>query len=255
MEVHHHSHTARKKWTHYFWEFLMLFLAVFCGFLAEYQLEHMIEKQREKQYMESLVRDLKADTAMLNTGIARKNARINAIDSVFMFFYNNKDVQKITVKFLKTLRRTSFDQRLTRNNITFNQLKNSGGMRLIRNKEVADSISAYDFNCERYDLYNEQYITNQQLDFRHLEKMVMAAELSPWYIQNTTLGVVANIPDSIIISVNLEGLNQYLNLLMQIKAFARQEILNFEQLRNNGENLIMLIRKEYHLSERTPLEK
>jgi hypothetical protein len=25
MEVHHHSHTARKKWTHYFWEFIMLF--------------------------------------------------------------------------------------------------------------------------------------------------------------------------------------------------------------------------------------
>jgi hypothetical protein len=35
MEVHHHAHTARKKWTHYFWEFLMLFVAVFCGFLAE----------------------------------------------------------------------------------------------------------------------------------------------------------------------------------------------------------------------------
>jgi hypothetical protein len=29
------GHTSRKKWTHYFWEFLMLFLAVFCGFLAE----------------------------------------------------------------------------------------------------------------------------------------------------------------------------------------------------------------------------
>jgi hypothetical protein len=24
MEVHAHSHTARKKWTHYFWEFLIL---------------------------------------------------------------------------------------------------------------------------------------------------------------------------------------------------------------------------------------
>ena len=34
MEVHAHTHTARKKWTHYFWEFLMLFLAVFCGFLG-----------------------------------------------------------------------------------------------------------------------------------------------------------------------------------------------------------------------------
>jgi hypothetical protein len=29
MEVHAHTHTARKKWAHYFWEFLMLFLAVF----------------------------------------------------------------------------------------------------------------------------------------------------------------------------------------------------------------------------------
>jgi hypothetical protein len=53
MEVHAHTHTpsppagrAGKKWTHYFWEFLMLFLAVFCGFLAEYQLEHKIESDR-----------------------------------------------------------------------------------------------------------------------------------------------------------------------------------------------------------------
>ena len=31
MEVHAHAHTARKKWTHYFWEFLKLFLAIFTG--------------------------------------------------------------------------------------------------------------------------------------------------------------------------------------------------------------------------------
>ena len=46
MDVHYHSHNARKKWLHYFWEFLMLFFAVFCGFLAEYALEHKIEKDR-----------------------------------------------------------------------------------------------------------------------------------------------------------------------------------------------------------------
>jgi hypothetical protein len=46
MEVHAHTHTARKKWTHYFWEFLMLFLAVFCGFLAENYREHYVEHQR-----------------------------------------------------------------------------------------------------------------------------------------------------------------------------------------------------------------
>ena len=73
MEVHAHTHTARKKWTHYFWEFLMLFLAVFCGFLAEYQLEHKIEKEREKIYMNSLYQDLKSDT--LNLGVLLKNTK------------------------------------------------------------------------------------------------------------------------------------------------------------------------------------
>jgi len=65
MEVHAHTHTERKKWTHYFWEFLMLFLAVLCGFLAEYQLEHKIEKDREKQYIKSLVRDIKDDISFI----------------------------------------------------------------------------------------------------------------------------------------------------------------------------------------------
>jgi len=48
MEVHHHSHSSGKKWTHYLWEFLMLFLAVFAGFLAENQREHYVEDQRSK---------------------------------------------------------------------------------------------------------------------------------------------------------------------------------------------------------------
>jgi tetratricopeptide (TPR) repeat protein len=30
MEVHSHTHTARKKWTHYFWEFIMLLLVICC---------------------------------------------------------------------------------------------------------------------------------------------------------------------------------------------------------------------------------
>ena len=58
MELHAHTHTPRKKWTHYFWEFLMLFLAVFCGFLAEYQLDHKIERDREKKFIQTFIEDL-----------------------------------------------------------------------------------------------------------------------------------------------------------------------------------------------------
>src|SRR5574339_1214053 len=79
MEVHHHSHTSRKKWTHYFWEFLMLFLAVFCGFLAEYQLEHKIEKDRAKQYVVSFYEDLKTDTTRLNEMMLYDKDKIAAL--------------------------------------------------------------------------------------------------------------------------------------------------------------------------------
>ena len=82
MEVHAHSHTARKKWTHYFWEFLMLFLAVFCGFLAEYKLEQTIERHREKEYMQLMVEDLKKDTANINTMVAGNRVLISGLDSL-----------------------------------------------------------------------------------------------------------------------------------------------------------------------------
>src|SRR5512138_1796086 len=85
MEVHTHSHTERRKFTHYLWEFLMLFLAVFCGFLAEYQLEHIIEKDREKQYITSMIEDLKTDTANLASVIRRLNYRRSRNDTSLAF--------------------------------------------------------------------------------------------------------------------------------------------------------------------------
>src|SRR5688500_3722718 len=75
MEVHHHTHSStsypstssghRKKWTHYFWEFLMLFLAVFAGFMAENQREHFIEHKRAKTYASNLYSELLKDSAAL----------------------------------------------------------------------------------------------------------------------------------------------------------------------------------------------
>ena len=95
MEVHHHPHTPRKKWTHYFWEFLLLFLAVLCGFLAENFREHQVEHKREKQYMRSLLNDLSSDTANMHDGIPLRLQRIAAIDTVFMFFKENHDAKTI----------------------------------------------------------------------------------------------------------------------------------------------------------------
>src|SRR6478752_2985373 len=82
MEVHHHTQAhGKKNWKTYFWEFLMLFLAVFCGFLAENIREHTIEKKRANELAQSMLEDLKKDTAALHTAITFSYKKLGACDS------------------------------------------------------------------------------------------------------------------------------------------------------------------------------
>ena len=145
MEVHTHTHTARKKWTHYFWEFLMLFLAVFCGFLAENQREHYVEHQREKQYIYSLINDLSTDTAKIQTMIALGKEAMAGLDSLVhsldtLSITDNNQVTRVYSLFY-TWGSTPFTVTFT--DRTISQLKSAGGMRLIRNQKVSDKITTY----------------------------------------------------------------------------------------------------------------
>jgi hypothetical protein len=143
MEVHHHSHTSRKKWTHYFWEFLMLFLAVFCGFLAEYQLEHKIERDREKDYMKGMLADLSSDTSQINQVLVFSKIISNGLDSLIQNLYNTGSAQEKAATIYR-----QYGAYMRRFGVRFSdqtsiQLRNSGQLRLIRKKKVMDQISFY----------------------------------------------------------------------------------------------------------------
>jgi len=148
MEVHAHTHlasgethTERKKWTHYLWEFLMLFLAVFCGFLAENQREHMIEKQREKDYIKLLIDDLQADTAIIHDDIPQLNLLVRGLDTLiketYAYLQGKADTRKMYYAYHHYCR-NQFTVVLSQRSI--NQLKNSGNMRLIHDKEALNII-------------------------------------------------------------------------------------------------------------------
>jgi len=144
MEVHHHSHTPRKKWTHYLWEFLMLFLAVFCGFLAEYQLEHTIEHSREKAYIRSMVEDLQQDTTEINRVVSMISEYGNSSDTLLSLLESINKNDSGQLKKIYQLHYSLGAELASLSQRTIAQLKNSGGMRLIRKKTVADSITLYD---------------------------------------------------------------------------------------------------------------
>ena len=142
MEVHAHSHTARKKWTHYFWEFLMLFLAVFCGFLAEYQLEHKIERDRAKQLARSFYEELKNDSINVVLKSGNRAKQENALKYLMRYFKDSSltNVSKtFTLNFLYGInfRTPSLFEPRT---VVLEQLKNSGSLRYFKSNDLQKLI-------------------------------------------------------------------------------------------------------------------
>ena len=172
MEVHHHSHTARKKWTHYLWEFLMLFLAVFCGFLAENQREHYIERQRAKELAKSLREDLKIDTATFHQIRKSRSEKINIIDSLVSELKNYPASVNIP-QIYRHVYNTIFKIHFKRAEGTVNQLKNSGYLRYFAKTSIPNKLMEYDrivgnlveFEAT-YDRNLDQFV---YLVFQHLD--------------------------------------------------------------------------------------
>ncbi len=159
MEVHSHTHSPRKKWTHYFWEFLMLFLAVFCGFLAEYQLEHKIERDKEKTYIQHLLEDLKADTAIYSDYTRNNKVLFNSVDTLILLIKSPERKQRIAkLAFTARMILPAYKALYTTDR-TYEEMKSSGALRLIRNKLVANSVSLYYYSVIDLKKYNDAAFT------------------------------------------------------------------------------------------------
>ena len=142
----------------------MLFFAVFCGFLAEYQLEHKIEKEKGMQYIRSFYEDLKTDTADLSECIKIYELK----QSVFKKRYECFDSMPIQLKsfnpcIVDFVNQASAFPDLVTEDRTMLQLKNAGGLRLLK-KADADSILAYD---RMIRIYTKSETTGlQELQYR-----------------------------------------------------------------------------------------
>ena len=164
MEVHAHTHTPRKKWTHYFWEFFMLFLAVTLGFFVENQREHYVENQREKKYIQSFYEDLTADEYDLQSNINFLREQMLQADTLqkLMLNIDIKQPANPIYMYLRGITRSS-GGRLYPNDRTIVQLRNAGGMRLIKNKSVSDSMVGYYRTIDIIQFLTDEGLNNRRL--------------------------------------------------------------------------------------------
>ena len=241
MEVHAHAHTARKKWTHYFWEFLMLFLAVFCGFLAEYLLEHKIEKERAKKYIHSMYEDLKTDTATfagLTTIYQEKVAHLQTFNICYEAILNNRDAGNCMENIIAYS--SAFPDMITADR-TLQQLKSSGSIRLL-NDEDADSIIAYDavtrknLQGERTDLQEVQ----TQLRTSSYDVLNFRGVYRRYFQPDST----QEIP--ILQEEKKEQINKLFNVLNRYLLVLYGRLDEVTQLKKKAENLLRYFEKKYH---------
>lgn len=244
MEVHAHSHTARKKWTHYLWEFLMLFLAVFCGFLAEYQLEHKIEKSREKQYIRSFLEDLAADTVDLKRRMAYCETSIRNADSLITIL-NSPDRDKSAADIYYFFRLIHRSDVFSVNDRTIVQLRNAGGMRLVSHKDVSDSMLSY---YKEIDFI--RFVYEEQTEFRR--------SLRPFFpkiLDGTDWGHVIDDQNRVIrptVPVKLrstdpDAINACTVTLQNIKGINMGIKKRLNDLKEKAKTIRLYIQKEYHL--------
>lgn len=246
MEVHHHTHTARKIWTHYVWEFLMLFLAVTLGFFVENQREHYIEHQRERKYIRSLIADIKSDTVELNRNISLREIKAKQADTLIRLLVSGRYNESGSETYF--LARQLRSIRFTNSDGTMQKLKNAGGLRLIGKQLIIDSIMKYDYRIkavllqvdrelERSNTYGE--LLGEILDAKVLYNSTdydgdrpIRPNGNPQLLTNDRI-----IINKVAIQANLVASLHRLNLrtMKDLKVFAIR--------------LIKLLQEEYHISE------
>jgi len=246
MEVHHHSHTPGKKWTHYFWEFFMLFLAVTLGFFVENQREHYIEIKREKQYIKSFYEDLTADENDLQLNVnflLSQMHKADTLETLMMNIHIGEPANRIYM-YLREMTRSS-PGRLYPNDRTIVQLRNAGGMRLIQNKSVSDSMVGYYRTAEVIQFQTDEGLNNRR-ELREKYLPIVNAKDFLRIVDSTN--TIINVPENIYLrKVDTEIINGCIIEIDRIKTLNLLIASRILNLKEKATRIKEFIKNEYEL--------
>lgn len=222
----------------------MLFLAVFCGFLAEYQLEHKIEKDREKQFIISMIEDLETDTSNLRVAIESFAQQDKYFDTIFNLF------PRLVKGYNHLLRASMINVMGWKNFVatdkTIQQLKYSGGMRLIRKRKIADAIAGYDA------LLRADELDMPQLD-KALDKVgdrlgeILDMQGLETALQTTSISELEKGNKNYLLKDDAVTLGQYYNSLKVYRLLRAYAVERMNNIKISASALISILKKGYNI--------
>jgi hypothetical protein len=246
MEIHHRIKHPKKtrKYREYLFEFLIIFVAITGSYFAENLREHFVDRHKERMYMESLLLDLKNDSANLAQVIASNKVQVKGLDSLLDLMNNklsNEEIREFCQYDLKyALNYTAFNP-ITR---TINELMNTGGLGLVKFKEVSDGIVGYESIknavLKQAELLENRYekITDQQTEIIDLFSIMKSR-------QGSSIVLLKGYP--LLVTTSIKKMHAfYFNI-----TFFKGAIFGYAQrtdaLLNQAHSLIQLIQEKYKL--------
>jgi hypothetical protein len=248
MEIHHPHHvTHKKKWGEYLLEFFMLFLAVFLGFVAENIRENAIEARREKVYIRSFYEDLTADEKDLQRIINNLDQEVKIADELGKLLANvtTKTPANRIYMDLTQINRSSATN-LYVNDRTVVQLR-AGGMSIIQNKQVSDSIVGYYKEVETI-----QFLDNESLNIKRALREKFSTILNAAYFDKVTdsTNQIIDPPETLFLrSTDPDAINSCLLWVNNIKHLSGGLKVRIGELKNRATRIKAFIDKQYHLKD------
>jgi hypothetical protein len=137
------------------------------------------------------------------------------------------------------------DIRFTANDGTLQQLKNSGGLRLIRNRTVVDSIAHYDVSVRNLEKLGEQEMQVTQ-EYRTIAKRVFNSLIFDKMMDGNNISHrLADNPA--LLAFNKQDLAELNFSVYSIKIVVKGMRRDSRKLLQQATNLLATINKEYRL--------
>ncbi|MBK7131558.1 MAG: hypothetical protein IPH69_01640 [Bacteroidales bacterium] len=232
----------KKKVKDYFFDFFMLFLAVTLGFFVNNLSEDQSERKREKQYMESLINDLVSDTIQIREVNSSIKKQITGIDSLLLVLENPNretfinDFYFFAIKYLNSATFFTISDR------TISQLKSTGGLRLIRNIAISDSIVNYYSSSDNVK-YNTGFCLDEFNKILNYEKEIMNFK----YLRAYPIDSIQNQKNVELLINDPVKINQFYNqVIYYLSSLINYNIL-ITDLNKEAVSLMNLVKENYNL--------
>lgn len=214
---------ARKRYSHYIFEFALVFLAVVFGFLAESYREYLTDRSKEKVYIRGLIENLEDDIWQLEEIIELNRTKLLFLDTASQMRsqkWRGPDYYRSLNRVIsKGIYKNHF---FKSNDAIITEMKFTGKLTLLP-REVLDSLNMYEQRL--FEVYKEEV----QYEHHSLQSIEFFLTLTDdWrYFTSTMTANDKELKFIINQCVNVESAAGHYNRLLIIQKTTATRLINY----------------------------